>query len=112
MRRTTMTTAPPRRRKALHTSRLAVLLVTPAIVLLLAFTVAPTIYALVLSLLQKKVSGGLLGGETTQVFVGFANYLTALGDGEFWASIARMLLVAVIGVPATVLLAALFALCL
>ncbi|WP_382304864.1 carbohydrate ABC transporter permease [Herbiconiux sp. UC225_62] len=104
--------APARRRKALRSSRLPVLLVTPAIVLLLAFTVAPTIYALVLSFLQKKVSGGLLGGQTTQVFVGFENYLTSLGDGEFWASIGRMLIVAVIGVPATVILAAVFALCL
>jgi len=105
-------TAPARRPRSLHSTRIAVVLVAPAVILLALFTIAPGVYAFVLSLLQQRVSGGLFGGETTEVFVGFANYAAALGDGEFWASIGRMLLVAVIGVPATVLLAALFALCL
>lgn len=108
----TIRTAAPRRRPLQHGNRLAIALVLPAIVLALCFTVAPTVYALVLSLQQKRVSGGLFGGETTQVFVGFDNYLASLGDAEFWAGIGRMLVVASIGVPATVILATLFALCL
>ena len=109
-----MTTRPAvaRRPASLRSNRLAVLLVLPAVVLLIAFTLAPTLYALVLSVLQKRVSGGLFGGETRQVFVGLDNYAAALGDPEFWAGIGRMLVVALIGVPATVILAAVFALCL
>jgi multiple sugar transport system permease protein len=109
-----MTTAstPPARRRRLHSNRIAIVLVAPALALMLAFTVAPAIYAFVLSLLQQRISGGLFGGQSTEVFVGLANYASALGDPEFWASIGRMLLVAVIGVPATIVLSTIFALCL
>lgn len=99
----------PRRRRTL----LPVLLVTPAVVLLLLFTVAPGVYAVILSFLQLKVGGGLLGGgDPTEVFAGLSNYITTLTDPEFWASLGRMLIIAVIGVPLTVVLASLFALCL
>lgn len=107
-----MTSPPLRRRAHLRSNRLAIALVTPAVVLLLAFTVAPAIYALILSVQQRKVSGGLFGGTTTVEFAGVANYAATLSDPEFWAGISRMLLVAGIGVPATVILAAVFALCL
>ncbi|MGX5682101.1 carbohydrate ABC transporter permease [Schumannella luteola] len=107
-----MTTAPARSRRRLHSNRIAVVLVTPALLLLAAFTVAPTVYAFVLSLQQTKISGGLFGGDPQAVFVGLENYAAALGDSEFWTSIGRMLAVAVIGVPATVILATAFALCL
>lgn len=99
----------PRRRRTL----LPVLLVTPAVVLLLLFTVAPGVYAVILSFLQLKVGGGLLGGgDPTEVFAGLSNYIATLTDPEFWASLGRMLIIAVIGVPLTVVLASLFALCL
>lgn len=105
--------ARPQKRKRLSSPVFPMLLVAPAIILLALFTVAPGIYALVLSLLQRKVGGGLLGGgTTTEVFVGFTNYITALADSELWGSLGRMLAVAVIGVPATIILALLFALCL
>jgi multiple sugar transport system permease protein len=91
---------------------LPVLLVTPALVLLALFTIAPAGYALYLSLMKVRVSGGLLGTTTTQVFAGAGNYVATFTDPEFWHSLGRMLLVAVIGVPATVILATLFALCL
>ena len=90
----------------------AMVLIAPAIILLSLFTIAPAIYALILSLQQKKISGGLFGGQTTMVFVGAANYLATLADRQFWSSVWRMLTVAAIGVPATVILALLFALCL
>ncbi len=99
----------PRTRRTL----LPIALVAPAVVLLLLFTIAPAIYAVVLSFLQVKVGGGLLGaGGTTEVFAGFANYVASLTDPEFWASLGRMLIIAAIGVPATIFFAALFALCL
>ncbi len=100
------------RRRSRSTTGFALTLLAPALVLLALFTFAPGIYAFILSLLQRRVSGGLLGGETSLEFVGFANYLATLGDAEFWASLGRMLLIAGIGVPATIVLAALFALCL
>lgn len=102
---------PPRRRK-MRSSKLPVLLVAPALVLLALFTLSPAIYALVLSLQKVQVSGGLLGTTTHQVFAGLSNYTATFTDPEFWGSLGRMLIVAVIGVPATVIMATLFALCL
>jgi multiple sugar transport system permease protein len=83
------------------------------VVLFLLFTIAPGGYAIYLSFLKMKVGGGLLGNENpTQVFAGLENYRAAFADAEFWHSILRMLLVAVIGVPATIGFSTLFALCL
>lgn len=104
---------PPGRRRRRTNAGFALTLLAPALVLLLLFTVAPGVYALVLSLQQKRVSGGgTFGGEMTTLFVGLDNYVAVVQDGEFWASVQRMLTVACIGVPATIILAALFALCL
>src|SRR5579859_6524232 len=88
------------------------LLVAPALVLLALFTLAPACYALYLSLMKLRVSGGLLGTSSTQVFAGLANYASTFSDPEFWHSLIRMLIIAGIGVPVTVLLATTFALCL
>lgn len=103
--------APPRRRPRTNAG-FALALLAPALILLALFTLAPAVYALVLSLLQRKIEGGLLGGQSTLVFVGMENYIAAVLDSELWAGVGRMLLVAAIGVPATIILAALFALCL
>jgi multiple sugar transport system permease protein len=95
-----------------RSSKLPVLLVAPALVLLALFTFAPAAYAVYLSLMKLHVSGGLLGTSSTQVFAGLSNYADTFRDPEFWHSLGRMLLIAVIGVPATVILATAFALCL
>jgi multiple sugar transport system permease protein len=108
--RTTPTALTPRRRR--RGPLLPVLLVAPAVLLLLLFTFAPAVYAFVLSLLKVQVTGGLLGTSTAQVFAGSENYLDTLADPEFWSSLGRMLIIAVIGVPATLFFATLFALCL
>lgn len=101
----------PRRQRGV--TLLPVLLVTPAVVLLAVFTLAPAVYAVGLSFFQLKVSGGLLGtGTPHDVFAGLSNYIETLADSEFWASLGRMLLIAAIGVPSTILLSTLFALCL
>ncbi|WP_104088779.1 carbohydrate ABC transporter permease [Arthrobacter sp. GMC3] len=110
-RRTSNRLLPPKRKK-LRSSALPVFLVMPAVVLMAIITVAPAIYAFVLSFMGRKVTGGLLGGGTQEIFVGLNNYVAALTDSEFWASITRMLTVAVVGVPATLILATVFALCL
>lgn len=85
-------------------------LVAPAVVLFVAFVVAPAIYALVLSVQSRKVGGGLLGRGTTLVFSGLANYQAVLGDAELWRSALRMIAVAAIAIPGTVGLALVFAL--
>jgi multiple sugar transport system permease protein len=103
----------PARRTKRRGSSLPVFLVAPAVILLLLFTIAPAIYAIDLSFLHLKITGGLLGlGKPKEVWAGLANYIATLTDSEFWAGLGRMLLVAVIGVPATIVLATLFALCL
>jgi multiple sugar transport system permease protein len=100
-------------RRTKRVSSLPVFLVAPAVILLLLFTIAPAIYAIDLSFLHLKISGGLLGtGTPKEVFAGFANYIATLTDPAFWTSLGRMLIIAVIGVPATIILATLFALCL
>lgn len=98
--------------KKKRSSRLPVLLVAPALVLLALFTFAPAGYALYLSLMKLRVTGGLLGTSSMQVFAGLGNYASTFSDPEFWHSLVRMLIIAAIGVPSTVLFATLFALCL
>lgn len=94
---------------ARRTSAFPYLLVLPAVLLFAAFVVAPGGYALLLSFQRRKVNGGLLGGGTHTVFAGLANYRDVLGDAELWSGVVRMLLLGAITVPATVLLALLFA---
>jgi multiple sugar transport system permease protein len=66
-----------------------------------------------LSFRRMKVGRGLLGGgKPTEVWTGFSNYAATLSDSEFWAGLGRMLLIAAFGVPLTVILSTLFALCL
>jgi multiple sugar transport system permease protein len=102
-----------RTRRRHRRSLLPLFLLAPAVVLLLLFTAAPAGYAIYLSFLKVKVGGGLLGDENpTAVFAGLQNYRAAFADAEFWRSILRMLTVAVIGVPATIIFSTLFALCL
>lgn len=54
--------------------------------------VAPVIYAIYLSLFRDQLVGGTS-------FVGFANYVQALGDSKFWASLGRVALFLVVQVP-------------
>jgi multiple sugar transport system permease protein len=99
------------RRRRRRTSALPVVLVAPAVILLAVFLIAPAIYAIDLSFLHLKITGGLLGtGKPKEVWAGLANYLATLGNSEFWASLGRMVIVAVIGVPATIVLSTVFAL--
>jgi multiple sugar transport system permease protein len=102
----------PGRRRPRTNAGFALTLLAPALVLLALFTLAPAVYALILSLMQRRIDGGLLGGQSTLAFVGLDNYIAALLDGELWAGLGRMLIVAGIGVPGTIIFAALFALCL
>ena len=104
---------PARRVRRRRRSMLPLFLLTPAVVLFGLFTIAPGIYSVWLSFRKTQVGGGLLGDlNPTEIFAGFQNYRDAFADPEFWHSIERMLTVAVIGVPATIVLATTLALCL
>ncbi|HEV7956541.1 MAG TPA: sugar ABC transporter permease [Marisediminicola sp.] len=86
-------------------------MLAPGILLFVAFMAAPILYTLFLSFQKTQVSGlGLGAGARTQVFAGVENYVTALTDPEFAASVGRVLLYGLVLIPTMLGLALLFAL--
>ncbi|MFJ9173737.1 carbohydrate ABC transporter permease [Streptomyces sp. NPDC102360] len=81
----------------------------PALALFLLFIVVPVGYAVYLSLMQQRSSGGAYGVKRP-VFAGLENYATALTDPEMVDSLLRLARFAVISVPLTLGLALVFAL--
>jgi multiple sugar transport system permease protein len=79
------------------------------VLLALALLVAPLLYTLWLSFQGRRISGAGLG-VATEVFVGFDNYVRTLTDGDLLQSFGRMIVYALIAVPATMILALVFAL--
>ncbi|MFZ0834681.1 MAG: sugar ABC transporter permease [Mycobacterium sp.] len=79
--------------------RLAYLLITPAVLLMLAVTAYPIGYAVWLSL--QKVSLATPGDST---FVGLANYQTVLADRYWWTAFAVTLAITVISVSVELVL--------
>jgi N,N'-diacetylchitobiose transport system permease protein len=92
---TRMTTAPAAQKR--HRRRRFVALpyglIAPAVIVLLVVLGYPMVQLIVLST-QKFDSRSLFTGEAG--FVGFANYLTVLGDPTFWAVVARTAVVTVV----------------
>jgi len=87
------------------------LMLAPGILLFIAFMAAPILYTLVLSLQKTQVSGlGLGSGSRTRVFAGVENYVAALADPEFAASVGRVLLYGLVLIPCMLGLALVFAL--
>ncbi|WP_022891673.1 carbohydrate ABC transporter permease [Agromyces subbeticus] len=88
--------APPKRRGASTAKRkqhlAAYLFVLPFFVVFIAMLVVPLVYSGYLSLFESKLIGG-------DVFAGLANYVRALQDSAFLASIGRMGLFFVVQVP-------------
>ncbi|BDZ65343.1 carbohydrate ABC transporter permease [Agromyces mangrovi Wang et al. 2018] len=100
--------APQKRRVSANQRKLnraAYLFITPFFVIFVAMLIVPLGYAGYLSLFESR----LIGGET---FAGFANYVRALQDPDFLASIGRMALFFVVQVPIMLGLALFFALAL
>jgi multiple sugar transport system permease protein len=86
-------------------------MLAPGILLFVAFMAAPILYTLFLSFQKTQVSGlGLGAGARTQVFAGVENYVTALTDPEFAASVGRVRLYGLVLIPTMLGLALLFAL--
>lgn len=86
-------------------------MLAPAMLLFIGFIAAPIFYTLFLSFQKDKVVGlGLGEGARSKVFAGFENYVSALSDPDFGASVLRVLAYGALLVPAMLGLALLFAL--
>jgi multiple sugar transport system permease protein len=98
----------PRRRR--RRSVAPYLMLSPAIVLFVAFLLIPIGYAVYLSFQGLRLVAGGAFGRRAQVFVGLDNYRTTLTDPEFYAGFRRLVVYGAIAVPVTLGLALLFAL--
>ncbi|WP_258333118.1 carbohydrate ABC transporter permease [Bifidobacterium asteroides] len=77
----------------------------PFVLVFVFVFVLPVLYAIYLSLYEKRMIGG-------NVFVGLANYVRLIKDGQFWSSVGRVAIFTVVQVPIMLFLAALMALAL
>jgi len=101
----------PRRRSPWRKALVPYAMLAPGIVLFVVFMAAPILYTLFLSFQKEVVEGlGLGSGARSQVFAGVENYVAALSDPEFAASVRRVLVYGLILVPTMLGLALLFAL--
>ncbi len=109
-----MTTAPalaarPARRRATPARRrqwrAAYILIIPFLVVFIAMLIVPLVYSGWLSLFTSQLIGG-------QQFAGLTNYVNALTDPKFLASVGRMGLFLLVQVPIMLALALFFALAL
>lgn len=82
----------------------------PAVLLYLAFTVIPVVYAFKSSFFAQRLTGGGVLGTKKTVFVGFGNYLDVLHDASLVGGFGRLAIYGIIAVPLTLGLALLFAL--
>lgn len=85
------------------------LFLAPALVLFALFFALPIAYAVVLSFRTERVRGPGVG-RRVEVFAGWENYATALGDPRLWEALGRLLVYGLIVVPVMLALATLFAL--
>ena len=106
-----MSTTQPHARKLNAATRRAPWILLAPFLVLFALTFVLPILTAVGSSFTRVTRAGLFGEEgVTSGFAGFANYAQALGDGNFIASIGRMLLFGVVQVPVMIVLATILAL--
>lgn len=92
------------------TARAPWILLAPFLALFLLTFILPILVA-IFSSFQKVTRRGLFGElGTSSDFAGFGNYIQALSDGNFIASIGRMFLFGVVQVPVMIVLATILAL--
>lgn len=94
----------PRRRRSIraHRTRTAWLFLTPALAILVAFTLYPMAQAVWLSFTDYNL---IRAAE----FIGLSNYAELFGDPAFWNAFTNTILYAAVVTPVTVILALLFA---
>lgn len=103
--------AAPRRRRARRSVSVPYAMLAPAIVLFVLFMAAPIVYTVVMSFQTVKVKGlGLGSGSKSLQFAGLSNYIDAVSDPEFLASVLRVLLYGAVLIPVMLGLALVFAL--
>ncbi|GAA3725763.1 sugar ABC transporter permease [Plantactinospora mayteni] len=106
-----MPTATPGVRRRGRRTGVPYVFLAPAVILFLAFFLAPIGYAGYLSLRKVRISGlGLGRGSRTEVFAGLENYRNAVTDSELWSGALRVLGYGALLVPTMLGLALLFAL--
>ncbi|MDW5323980.1 sugar ABC transporter permease [Plantactinospora sp. KLBMP9567] len=106
-----MPTATPGVRRRGRRTGIPYVFLAPAVILFLAFFLAPIGYAGYLSLRKVRISGlGLGRGSRTEVFAGLENYRNAVTDSELWSGALRVLGYGALLVPTMLGLALLFAL--
>jgi multiple sugar transport system permease protein len=88
-----------RRRWRTAQNRAGVAFAVPFFVGFALVFVLPILYALYQSFFKVRADGGLGLGASTVVFAGFDNYLQALADSPFWASMIRVGIFALIQIP-------------
>jgi multiple sugar transport system permease protein len=91
------------RRKRLRQIVIPYMFLLPFLILFALFLVLPLAYAFWISIFEER----LVGGST---FVGADNYLHALRDGAFWASVRRMVTFGAFQIPVMLSMALVFAL--
>lgn len=103
---------PGRRQRRRGVSRTTpYVLLAPALFLFAALFIAPLGYAVYLSLQGSRVANSITGfGVARTVFVGLANYTSALRNGQLYAGFERLGIYALMVIPITQGLALLFAL--
>ncbi|NUU06172.1 sugar ABC transporter permease [Leifsonia sp. C5G2] len=98
-------------RSSLGRRRLAVIgFLAPFMVLFATMLVVPIGYAIYQSMVGVQRSGPFGQGGSSEVFVGFQNYIAALSKPEFVQSLGTVLLFAVVQVPLMIILATALAL--
>ncbi|MEQ4305461.1 sugar ABC transporter permease [Plantactinospora sp. B6F1] len=106
-----MPTATPGVRRRGRRTGIPYVFLAPAVILFLAFFLAPIGYAGYLSLRKVRISGlGLGRGSRTEVFAGLENYRNAVTDSELWSGVLRVLGYGALLLPTMLGLALLFAL--
>jgi len=105
---TTAPTRPKRKRvsdRARAERRLGWLLCLPAVIVMIAVTAYPIVYAVYLSLLRAD-----LRFPDDQKFIGFDNYITVLSSSLWWSDFGRTMLITVVSVSLELVLGMLLAL--
>ena len=88
--------APPRRSRGIPEKRLAWLMVTPSLILILIVAAYPIIYAIWLSLHEYSVR--VAGLSRWAGPVGLRNYSSALSNPDWWAAFAHTMIFTVVSV--------------
>jgi len=96
------------KRRGLSQRSAIITFIAPFAILFVLFYVVPIAYAVYQSLLTVEREGTF--GTATQVFGGLTQYALVFQNGEFWASVLRVLVFGLVQVPVMLGLALLFAL--